>query len=63
MPKEKACRICNRIYESGDKCPDCGARESTDSFKGRIVVVNPEKSDIAQKLKIKSKGNFAIKAK
>ena len=63
MTKEKACRICNRIYESGDKCPACGAKESTESFSGRVVVINPEKSTIAQKLRIKEKGNFAIKVR
>lgn len=62
MAKQKACRICNRIFE-GDKCPQCGSKESTDSFKGRVVVLNPEKSEIAGKLKIKEKGNFAIKSK
>ena len=63
MTKPKACKICNKIYEEGEKCPRCGAKESTDSFKGRIVVVNPEKSEIAQKLNIKDKGNFAIKVR
>lgn len=62
MPKEKACKICKTIYE-GDKCPRCESQESTDSFKGRIVVLNPEKSEIAEKLGIKSKGNFAIKTR
>lgn len=63
MAKEKACRICNTIYDDGDKCPACEAKESTDSFKGRVVVMNPEKSEIAQKLNIKQKGNFAIKTR
>ena len=62
MPKQKACKICKKIYE-GDKCPNCDAKESTDSFKGRIHVLNPEKSEIAQKLNIKSKGEFAIKTR
>ncbi len=61
--KQKACKICNAIYETGDKCPKCGAREFTDNFKGRIVVVNPEKSEMAKKLKIKGKGNYAIKTR
>ena len=63
MPKDKACRICNRIYESGETCPNCSSRESTDSFKGRIIIFNPEKSEIAQKIKVKGKGNFAIKTR
>ena len=60
--KQKACKICNKIHEE-DKCPRCESKESTESFKGRIVVLNPEKSEIAQQLKIKDKGNFAIKTR
>lgn len=62
MPKEKACKICKRIYE-GEKCPVCGSKESTDSFKGKAYILNPEKSEIAQKLKINNKGEFAIKTR
>ena len=61
--KQKACKICNTIYDEGDKCPKCGSKESTDSFKGRVVVMNPEKSEIALKLNIKEKGNYAIKTR
>ena len=63
MVKEKACKICNTIYHEGNKCPTCGAKEFTDAFKGRIYVTNPEKSEIAQKLNIKEKGEFAIKTR
>jgi len=62
MAKQKACKICNTIYE-GEKCPRCGSKESTEGFKGRIQVLNPEKSEIAQKLNIKEKGKFAIKTR
>jgi RNA polymerase subunit RPABC4/transcription elongation factor Spt4 len=37
--KQKACKICNTIYE-GDKCPKCESKEFTESFKGRIVVLD-----------------------
>ena len=62
MGKQKACKLCNTIYE-GDKCTNCESKESTESFKGKIFVLNPEKSEIAQKLNLKSKGNFAIKTR
>jgi len=60
MAKPKACKLCKTITES-DKCPKCGSKEITEGFKGRLVVINPEKSEIAQKTGIKEKGNFAIK--
>ncbi len=62
MVKQKACKICNAIYEA-DKCPLCGSKESTEGFKGKIIILNPEKSEIAQKLNIKNKGAFAIKTR
>jgi len=62
MAKKKKSKICKRIYV-GEKCPNCESKESTEGFKGRIIVINPEKSEIAKKLNIKEKGNFAIKVK
>jgi len=62
MAKEKACKICKTIHE-GEKCTKCGAKESIEGFKGRIAVLNPEKSEIAKKLNLKDKGSFAIKAR
>lgn len=63
MAKQKACKLCRTIVETGDKCPHCGSKELTEGFKGRIEVLNPEKSEMAQKLNLKEKGNFAIKAR
>jgi len=63
MAKAKACKICSTIYEGTDKCPKCESKEGTEGFKGRIVVLDPEKSELAQKLNLKDKGNFAIKTR
>jgi DNA-directed RNA polymerase subunit E" len=62
MAKPKACKICKLIHEE-NVCPKCGSKETTEGFKGRIVVLNPEKSEIAAKLNLKEKGNFAIKTR
>jgi len=62
MAKQKACKNCNRIHET-EKCQVCGSDDSTESFKGRIVVLSPEKSEIAKKLKLSEKGNFALKTR
>ena len=61
--KEKACKICKTIYEEEDKCPNCGSKEFTESFKGRIVVLDHGKSEIAKKLNLNSEGNFALKTR
>ncbi|MFH1711130.1 MAG: transcription elongation factor subunit Spt4 [Nanoarchaeota archaeon] len=62
MAGKKACKICKRIYE-GDKCPECGSQEHSDDFKGRIMIFDPEKSEVAEKLKIKKSGLYAVKTK
>ncbi len=54
--------MCNTIYE-GDKCPKCESKEYSESFKGRIVVLDSEKSEIAKKINLKDKGNYAIKTR
>lgn len=60
MAKEKACKNCKRIYE-GDVCPNCGNSATSDSFKGKVEIFNPEGSEIAKNLKINKKGIYAIK--
>jgi RNA polymerase subunit RPABC4/transcription elongation factor Spt4 len=60
--KEKACLNCKAIYV-GDKCTSCGETPSSENFKGRLHVFNPEKSEMATKLEIHKKGEFAIKSK
>ena len=63
MAKAKACKLCNTIFEGREKCPKCESKESTEGFKGRIVLLDPEKSEIAKKLDLKDKGNFAIRTR
>lgn len=61
MAKEKACKSCKAVVESGTKCPKCGSTELADSFKGKVSILNPEQSEVAKNLKIKEKGTYAIK--
>lgn len=59
--KPKACKRCRFIHLQ-DKCPKCGSTQNTESWKGRIDVLNSEKSEIAKKLKLAEKGVYAIKS-
>ena len=63
MAKPKACKICKAIFDEGDACPKCGSKESTENFKGKLAVLDPAKSELANKLNMKEKGEFAIKTR
>jgi RNA polymerase subunit RPABC4/transcription elongation factor Spt4 len=60
--KEKACLSCKALY-IGTACPQCGETPASESFKGRVHVFNPEKSELANKMDIHKEGEFAIKTK
>ena len=53
----KATKEIIEASEAGKYPPE----EIADSYKGKIVVLDPEKSEIAQNLKITKKGSFAVK--
>jgi len=59
MPKELACRKCKALT-SGKVCPVCGSTDLTSRWSGLIVILDPDKSKVAQILNIKSKGRYAI---
>jgi DNA-directed RNA polymerase subunit E" len=58
---EKACKKCGMIYE-GDKCPNCGSQEHVEEIKGRVVILDPENSEIAKNIKITKKGSYLIRS-
>lgn len=60
MASTKACKQCGTIYE-GSKCPKCGSEDHSTSFKGKIIILNPDESEIAKHIKRKEKGVFAIR--
>ena len=60
MAKEKACKNCKLVY-MGSNCPSCDKKEVSENFKGKVEIVNPEKSELANHLKINKKGTYAIK--
>ena len=60
MKKDKACKNCKLIYDE-DSCPSCGKKENSETFKGRVEIINSEKSKIAKELKINKNGCYAIK--
>jgi len=60
MKKVRVCKKCMVIVE-GDRCPMCQGTNFAESFKGKVIMLKPEQSEIAGKLGIKQKGSYAIK--
>ena len=58
----KACRSCRYLAEAkAESCPNCGSTEFTKLWRGYIIVVDPAKSQIAEKVGAKIPGAYAIK--
>jgi len=60
--KRKICKKC-KIFVEGSECPICKESQFETSWKGRIAVLDPERSEIGKKIGIKDKGEYAIKVK
>jgi DNA-directed RNA polymerase subunit E" len=62
MVKKKVCKKC-KLFVEGPECPICKGNQFTQNWQGRILILDSAKSDIAQKINIKIKGEYAIKAR
>ena len=60
--KKKACRTCQIFYD-GAACPVCKRSQSSTNWQGRVYVIDAENSEIAKKIGIKVKGEYALKVK
>ncbi|MCX6709601.1 MAG: DNA-directed RNA polymerase subunit E'' [Candidatus Woesearchaeota archaeon] len=60
--RKKVCKQC-KIMVTGDKCPICNGNDFSTNFQGRIYIVDPVKSKVAQKLNIEAKGEYALKVR
>ena len=61
MASGKVCKACKLIIDKGDKCPQCGASKLTTSWKGYVVIFDPEESEIAKKMGVKVPGKYALR--
>ena len=58
----KACLKCKTLVKpEEEKCPVCGSNDFTFDWSGVVIVVDPEKSDVAKMLNIKTPGRYALK--
>lgn len=62
MVKKKVCKKC-KLFVDGTECPLCKGKQFSTNWQGRIIILDPEKSEIAKKIGIKVKGEYAIKVR
>jgi DNA-directed RNA polymerase subunit E" len=56
----RACRTCKNVTDE-NVCPVCKGTEFSDDYSGILVVLHPEDSLLAEKLKAKVPGTYALK--
>lgn len=57
----KACKNCKYVIEEGDVCPACKGTDLTTNWKGFVIVVDIEKSEVAQKMGVSLPGKYALR--
>ncbi|MBI2654477.1 DNA-directed RNA polymerase subunit E'' [Candidatus Woesearchaeota archaeon] len=60
--KKKVCKRCKMLVEGGE-CPVCKTNQFSTNWQGRLYIVDPNKSLVAEKIGIKAKGEYAIKVR
>lgn len=58
----KACKNCRYVAETEKVCPKCQG-ELSEKFSGMIIMVDPERSEIAKLANINAVGVYAVKVK
>lgn len=59
---EYACKKCHKILKKKN-CPTCQNVDTSKNWKGLVVILDPDKSSIAKKLKIENVGMFALRVR
>ena len=56
--RESACRKCKRLT-SASACPIDGSRSLTKDWSGLIVILDPDHSEVARTIGVKTPGRYA----
>jgi DNA-directed RNA polymerase subunit E" len=60
--RERVCKHCKR-FVAEDRCPVCNTSDFTKTWKGVVIVNDPQESEIAKTLGITAPGKYALWAK
>ena len=57
-----ACGDCHLILADGiDQCPRCPSAKVTTDHLGYVIILNPNRAEIARRLNITQPGTYALK--
>jgi len=59
---ESVCRQCHRVV-GGQICQICNSTALTSDWSGYVVIIDPEKSQIAKRLGVNLPGKYALKVR
>ena len=55
----KACKNCRRLVEESI-CPVCKSGDLSTRWSGMAIIIDPANSEVAKKLEITEKGDYAL---
>ncbi len=63
MKQDRACRACRYVLEDekSEVCPVCGSNSFTTFWRGYVVILDAEHSEIAKKMGITKPGKYALR--
>jgi len=61
--KEKACKTCHLITKNDSICPKCKTHTLSDDYTGEVVILKPDDSKIAEYLKVRVPGKYALRVR
>ncbi|HLC59666.1 MAG TPA: transcription elongation factor subunit Spt4 [archaeon] len=59
VKRMKVCRNCKRFTDE-KMCPNCKSNDLSPSWKGMVIILNSENSEISKVLNTTEKGKYAI---
>ncbi len=61
---ENVCKECHRIIKGKEQvCENCKSTALTSDWSGYVIIIDPLRSQIAQRLNIKLPGAYALKVR
>ena len=57
--RQYVCRNC-KMFTTEKECPNCKSVDLSASWKGIVIINNPEESEIAKILEISKPGKYAL---